>query len=389
MKNQFIALPFSYVSRSLLREPIKLLQKVLGAALVVSMVLAAGMFNQGMDRMLRNTGDPDNVLFIGAGSEDSVERSEVAKRAEGLIAGGVRGIESRMNLPSVSGEVQYMGMVDFPDGARGQGLLRGVTPSVFQVRPSVRLLEGRFPGSGEILVGVSAHRALGVPESHLAVGKTLSFDDQEFRISGRFEAPATVLESEMWLLRGDLMTLTQRETLSAVLVRLADPAAFAAADLFSKQRLDLELVAIRESDYYAQLSRFYAPIRWMTWVTTAMIAMGAAFGGVNLLYAAFSARMKELATLQSIGFSRLSLFIALLQESLLSSLAGAWVSVLFAWFFLHGNQVFFSVGSFSLELTPSLLLAAVVAALALAVVGTLPPALRCLRTPLPTALRAS
>ena len=85
---------------------------------------------------------------------------------------------------------------------------------------------------------------------------------------------------------------------------------FVNADLFARQRLDLELVAMRESDYYGKLAQFYAPIRGMTWLTAILIAAGAAFGGMNMLYAAFATRIREIATLQAVGYSRISIFVS-------------------------------------------------------------------------------
>jgi putative ABC transport system permease protein len=382
-------LPFSYVSRSILREPSKFIQKVAGAAVVVFLVLGAGSFNRGMDRMLRDTGNPLNVLFIGAGSEESIERSEVPMRSEGLIEAGVRGISQRMGVIAVSGEVQYMSGLLLEDGSQGQGLLRGVTPRVFEVRREVRILEGRFPGAGEVMVGALAHHALGTTPEALALGKTVQFEGQDFQIAGRFDAPGTLLESEVWFTRSDLMTLTQRETLSCVLVRLERAEHFTAADLFSKQRLDLELVAIRESDYYDQLSTFYRPIRWMTWLTTALVAIGALFGGLNLLYASFAARIREFAALRTLGFTSSGILITLIQESLLTTLTGTWFALVAASILLADRVVFFSIGSFALTLDTSLLAMALCTGVALGVFGTLPPAKRCLGTHLPTALRSS
>ena len=50
------------------------------------------------------------------------------------------------------------------------------------------------------------------------------------------------MESEVWLDRNDLMTLVQRDALSCLVVRMEDARKFPQADLFTKQRLDLELV---------------------------------------------------------------------------------------------------------------------------------------------------
>lgn len=381
-------LPFAYATRNLLRDVPRFLQKIAGSAVVVFLVFAAGTFNQGMDSVLSATGSPENVILLSAGSEESVERSEIAVQSESLAAAGIRGIEQVLGTPAISGEVHFMGQLTVPSHQPEQALLRGLTPAAFMVHRKVRLLEGDFPRSGELLVGRLAHHTLGVPEKALEIGQKIEFEGQTLTIAGRFEAPDTVMESEIWMERTDLMTLTQRDSLSCLVLRLEDPAAFSAVDLFTKQRLDLELRAIRESTYYENLSGFYSPIRAMTWVTAALIATGAIFGGFNMLYAAFASRIRELGTLQAIGYTRLAVFISLLQESLLATLSGTLLAAFAAVFLLEGQSVYFSMGTFQLTLTGSVVASALLTGLLLGFLGIIPPAIRCLGAPVPSALRS-
>jgi ABC-type lipoprotein release transport system permease subunit len=381
-------LPFAYATRNLLRDVPRFLQKIAGSAVVVFLVFAAGAFNQGMDSMLSATGSPQNVILLSAGSEESVERSEIAVQSESLAAAGIRGIEPVLGTPAVSGEVHFMGQLQVPNHEPTQALLRGVTPAAFLVHRKVRLMDGNFPRSGEVLVGELAHHALGVSKDSLQIGKNIEFEGQSMTIAGRFEAPGTVMESEIWMDRNDLMTLTQRDSLSCLVLRLEDPAAYSAVDLFTKQRLDLELRAIRESTYYESLSSFYGPIRTMTWVTAALIATGAIFGGFNMLYAAFASRIRELGTLQAIGYTRTAIFISLLQESLLATLSGTLLAAFAAVFILEGQSVYFSMGTFHLTLSGSVATGALLTGLLLGLLGMIPPAIRCLGAPLPKALRS-
>lgn len=383
-------LPFSYATRNLLRDPVRLLQNIGGSCLVVFLVLAAGSFNKGMDEVLRATGSADNVILFGAGSEESVERSEIPVQAETLVTAGIPGIVYRLGTPAVSGEVHYMGLLEMPGGRKAQAILRGVTPAAFEVHRNTRILEGgRYPNAGEVLVGRQAHHTLGVADEELQPGSEVTFEGQTFSVAGVFEAAGTVMESEVWFDRTDLMTLVQRDSLSCVVVRLESPDGFADADLFSKQRLDLELVAMRESEYYAKLSEFYRPLRGMTWLTAGMIAAGAVFGGLNMLYAAFASRIRELATLQAIGFSRLAILRSLVQESLLATLTGTLLASFLAVALIEGVSVPFSFGTFHLLLPPGVILIGLITGLLLGSLGALPPAYRCLRAPLPSALRTS
>ena len=382
-------LPFSYAVRNLFRSKARLLQTIGGSALVVLLVMSAVAINQGMERVLSASGSPRNVILLGAGSEESIQRSEIADRAVGIAEAGLPGISETLGTRAVSSEIHYMTNLDLPDGRRSQGMFRGVTPQALRVHPEVRVVEGTFPAAGEIMAGRLAWRKLGLAESDLRPGATVLLDGQQMTISGIFAAPGTVLESEIWATLGDIRVLAKRETVSCVVLRLDDPADFSEADLFAKQRLDLELSALRESDYYAALSAFFKPLRVMTWITAGLIAAGAIFGGVNTLYAAFASRVREMATLQAIGFGRGPLLLSLVQESTLASLTGALLASLVALLLLDGRTVPFSIGAFTVDISPGVAITGILTGLFLGLLGALPPAVRCLKPALHSALRMS
>ena len=382
-------LPFSYAVRNLFRSKSRLLQTIGGSAAVVLLVMVAVAINQGMKRVLAASGSEYNIILIGAGSEESIQRSEVAERAAGIAESGIPGIHAALGVRAVSGEIQYMSYLSLPDGRRTQGLFRGVTPQALLVHSQVRLMEGTFPSSGQVMLGRYAWRKLGLGEGDLKAGGSITVDGQKLEISGIFAAPGTVLESEIWATLGDLKVIAKRDTLSCVVVRLDDPADFAEADLFAKQRLDLELSALRESDYYARLSAFFKPLRAMTWITAALIAAGALFGGVNTLYAAFASRVREMATLQAIGFRRGPLLLSLVQESTLACLIGTLIASMLAMMWLDGRTIPFSIGAFTIEIGPGVATTGLLTGVLLGLLGALPPAIRCLKPALPSALRMS
>jgi putative ABC transport system permease protein len=381
-------LPLTYALRNLFRDKPRLLQTVGGSALVVLLVIAATALNGGMSQVLSASGSEKNVILLGAGSEESIQRSEVSALLGGISEAGVRGVSKTLGRPAASVEIHYMTYLLDKDGRKGQGLFRGVTPRALLVHPEVRVLEGTFPRSGEVMVGRLAWRKLGVPEASLKPGSEVTIDGSVMTVSGTFAAPGTVMESEVWAALGDLHMLAQRETVSCVVLRMDDPADFSEAELFAQQRLDLELAALRESDYYAALSSFFKPLRVMTWITAGLIAAGAVFGGFNTLYAAFASRIRELATLQAIGYGRGAIFLSLVQESLIACLAGTLLASVTAIFLLDGRTIPFSIGAFTVSVSPQVALAGLTTGILLGILGAIPPAIRCLRPPLPTALRS-
>ena len=381
-------LPLSYALRNLFRDRSRLLQTVGGSALVVLLVMAATALNGGMKQVLSASGSARNVILLGAGSEESIQRSEVSAQLGGIAEAGVRGVSTTLDKPAVSTEIHYMSYLEMPDGRKGQGLFRGVTARALMVHPEVRLVEGTFPQAGEVMVGRLAWRKLGLEQGDLRPGATVILEGAEMIVSGVFAAPGTVMESEIWAALGDLNMLAQRDTVSCVVLRMESPEDFVEADLFAQKRLDLELTAMRESDYYAALGAFFKPLRIMTWITAGLVAAGAVFGGFNTLYAAFSSRIRELATLQAIGFGRGAVFLSLVQESLIACLAGTLLASVVALLLLDGRTIPFSIGAFTVTISPQVAVAGLVTGVALGILGSIPPAIRCLKPPLPKALRS-
>lgn len=423
-------LPFAYAVRNLGRSPSRLFLSVAGAAMVVLLILVAGGFVRGMSTALRATGGAHNVILMGAGSEESVERSEIEAGVPGVLAASVSGVRTRAGVAYVSPEVHVMLPVGVgsaapvkssagasnagsaSNGAMGsamggasptakadlrQVMLRGVTPAAALVHESVSLTEGRWPASGadEVMVGRMAGTVLGVAEREVAVGQALIIDGRPWAIVGRFSAPGTVVEAEVWLPLADLMTATKRETISCVVLTL-DPyneaigegADFSDVAAFTKTRPDLELVPMTEREYYGKLANFFGPIKIVAWVTAGLIAVGGLFGGLNTMYAAFASRIRELGTLQSIGYRRLAIVWSMIQESTLATAAGGLIACAIGVFVLDGLAVRFSMGAFGLMIDETVIGLGLLTGLALGVVGALPPAIRCLKPTIPVALKA-
>jgi putative ABC transport system permease protein len=182
--------------------------------------------------------------------------------------------------------------------------------------------------------------------------------------------------------------VARRDNLSCVVVTLAE-AEFDDVDLFARQRLDLELVAMRESDYYASLAHFFRPIKAMVWATAGLIALGGLFGGLNTMYAAFASRVREVGALQAMGFARGAIVVGLVQESLLMAAVGALLAAAVGMMVLDGLVVRFSLGVFGLAVDAAVIGGGILSGLLLGLIGALPPAWRCLRMPIAEALRAT
>jgi putative ABC transport system permease protein len=403
-------LPLEYAVRNLGRSPTRLALSLCGSMLVVLLVLAAGGFVSGMSGALSAAGGEHNVIVLGAGSEESVERSEIPASVPGVLAASLAGIASQAGVAFVSPEVHVMlpvglgGAVGLGEEAggqvprvAGQATLRGVTPTASLVHERVRLVEGRWPaaGSDQVLAGRALGAVLGVADEAVAVGRRVWIDGRAREIVGRFAAPGTMMESELWMPLEALMEATRRQTISCVVLTLVpyDEATGEGAEIgdvtaFALTRPDLELAVISERAYFAGLSAFYGPIRVVVWVTAGLIALGGVFGGLNTMYAAFASRTRELGTLQALGYRRRAIVLSMVQECTLATAAGALVACGVAVVALDGLAVRFSMGAFGLRMDAGVLALGMAVGLGLGVVGALPPALRSLRPAIPVALKA-
>ena len=166
------------------------------------------------------------------------------------------------------------------------------------------------------------------------------------------------------------------------------PGRVADVDLFCRERVDLELKAVSESGYYAALQKHYRPIRVLGWVVVALIAGSGIFAGLNTMYGAVVGRVRELATLQALGFRRRAIMLTLVQEATLLSCTGALVACIVGLAVVDGAAVRFTMGAFMLQVdSVSIAVACGVAAL-LGIVGALPPALKAMRLPVAEAIKA-
>src|SRR5262249_37936123 len=195
---------------------------------------------------------------------------------------------------------------------------------------------GRWPGPGELMAGRLASAKLGCRDADLATSQPVTLEGREWTVSGRFAAVGSALESELWCPLGELQTAMKRQDYSLVAVTLSPGTDFSDVDEFCKERLDLEIQATREVDYYAGLQKPSAPVRAMAWLVVALVSAAGVLAGMNAMYGSVIGRVKELATLQTLGFSRRAIALSLVQEGALLAAAASLVAAGLALLLIDG-----------------------------------------------------
>jgi ABC-type antimicrobial peptide transport system permease subunit len=390
-------LPWDYGVRNLGRRPVRTALTALGLALVVFLLLLVVGFVRGLELSLQQSGDAEVVLLHNANAAENLENSSVADEVPALARTEFAShLVKYGDTAAVSPELTVAGRVGAGDGGKpALAVFRGVDlDRVFLVRRQVALVEGNLPGPGEVMVGRLVPAKLGVGEADVAVGRSITIEGKPWRVSGRFAAPGTLLEAEVWCRLPDLKSAMNRVSDVSVVAMRFDPAGDPArqmgyVDYFCRNRRpDLELMGSREAEYYASLQKHYAPMRSLAWLLVGLVAVAGACGAANTMYAAVAGRVREFAALQAIGFPRRAIALSLMQESVILAAGATLAAAALALLLAQGVAVRFTMGAFTLQIDRTALLVGCAAGLGLGVFGAIPPAIRAFRMPIPDALKA-
>jgi len=370
-----MAISFRYSLQSLLRHRQTTLAAAAGIALLVFVLAASRMLAAGLDSTMLRAGRADRALVmqVDAWSESG---SRIRGSAFELAAGapGVR--RDGHGTPRVAHE--SVATVYLSRASRRSEYtsvqVRGVHSASFELRPYLRIVQGRAarPGSSEAIVG----RGIAGRYAGLALGEHFELQkSRDFVVVGIFEADQTAYESEAWVdLESLRSALSWQGYLSSVTAELESERAFPS---FSRALTSDKLAGLsvtRETDYYEKVSsgmaRFIRGIGSMVGFT---FSFGAALGAAITMYGAVSERRRELAVLRALGFRRRAVLFGILFESFVIALLGGAFGMLLAWLtrFIHFATVNYATGQLvafpflpSLRILAGALAAGVVAGLA-------------------------
>jgi ABC-type antimicrobial peptide transport system permease subunit len=385
-------IPVAYSFRNLWTRRLTTALTASGMALVVFVFASILMLAEGLRKTLVETGSYDNVIVIrkAAGTEvqSGIERipaSVVETQPE--IATGPDGRKLAAKELVVLINLQKRG-----SSKPGQVVIRGITGISLNLRPQVKLTEGRYPkpGSYELMTGSSiAKRFQGG-----GVGERLRFSNRDWTVVGIFDAGNTGFNSEMWGDVDQLMQAFRRPVYSSVTFRLRDPSEFDAV----KNRIEgdprLTLEAKRETQYYADQSEMMSKfLRILGISLTVIFSLGAIIGAMITMYSAVSNRTAEIGTLRALGFQRRNILYAFIMEAMLLGLTGGCVGLFFASFlqlFTISTLNFqtFSELAFTFTLTFDIAFNSLAFSLIMGFVGGVLPALRASRMNIIDSLRA-
>jgi putative ABC transport system permease protein len=268
--------------------------------------------------------------------------------------------------------------------AAGSLQLRGVGPAGLALRPDFRIVAGHMfrTGTRELVVGVGAARKLG-----LGVGSEVRMRDGKWPIVGVFSCGGDIIES---YLVGDALTVMaarRRAGFAQVIVQLVDAKAFPEFQTWLTENPALTFSVERKTDYDLRTAGVStAFFTRMAYVIGAIMALGALFGIVKIMFGVVRARTREIGTLRAIGFGATPVVVSVLAEAALLGAIGALLGAAIAWLIFDGRDMWVW-GAFKLRVSPALWLLGLAWALTTSLLGGLLPALRAGRLPPSEAVR--
>jgi putative ABC transport system permease protein len=390
-----VAIPLKYNLRNLIVRRVSTGMTVFVIGLVVTVFIVIMSLVEGMRRTLSKSVSDRNIIVMRVGAQSEMQSYVAPDQVETLRT--LLGVErDARGEPVVSPELVVLVNTAKRDGTKTNIQVRGVhLPVAFEIRRGLRMIRGRTinAGTDEAIVSKSVARRF----ANCEVGDLLKAGSERWRVVGVFDGRDTPFDSEIWVDFHNLEGQIHRTPgASSVTLRASDSASRdqLIASVKGDQRVKLE--GKTEKKYYAEQMVTAEPIRYLAWIVGVMMAIGASFGAMNTMYAQVSARTREIGTLRSLGFSRRSILLSFLAESLMLAVVGGVLGIVLAIVLLRtiltgpvGTNNFrtFSDILFNFRITPSLAFSGFIFSIAMGAIGGLFPAFRAARLKIVAALR--
>jgi hypothetical protein len=341
--------PLQYNVRNLLvRWPITLLT-VAAFTLVIGLMTWMLAFVNGMYRLTEGSARPGNVMVMSDGATDELfsnlgyEDTSDVERQPGIL-------HDEHDQPLCSAEVYFVVNQPIPGAIKGGRQrrfiqVRGMDDPVMAGKVhGLRLHEGGawFSPAGverlkdeagnetgepliQAVLGQGIAREMGhdLHKPTLQPGDGFEIGPRKWVVTGVLQSAGSTFDSEVWAKRQLVGPLFGKTNYSTLVVRTAD--AESARQVAKELTTNFKKAAVQaqtEAEYYDKLNATNLQFLVISIVVTVVLAVGGIFGVMNTMFAAISARTKDIGVLRLLGFARRQILVSFLLESLVLALVG-------------------------------------------------------------------
>jgi putative ABC transport system permease protein len=364
---------------------------IIGAASAVGVFISILALATGFRTMLQHTGQPDRAIILRAGSASELG-STLSRESASTILDAAEVRRDGTGRPIGSADVVVLAsLAGRTPHSAANVVLRGIGPNGLATRPEIKLLAGRLfrPGTREVVVGESAASQF----EALRLGQRLSLPDGEWSIVGIFGSGGGIHNSEMLGDAETVLSAYSRTMFQSVTATLDGADAFDRLKQALESNPALAVEVVREPQYYEIL---YKPLEKILFLVSfgigGIMALGAIFAIVDVIYSAVEARSVEIAILRALGYTSVSVISSILAEAMLLAGVGGALGAVVAWALFNGNAASTLGGNYSqtifrVDIQAEVVLIGLVAALLVGLLGGLVPALAAARRPVAAALQ--
>ena len=385
-------IPFKYTIKNFTSRKLTTFITIFGVALVVFVFAAVLMMAYGIQKTLIATGLPDNVLITRKAANGEIS-SIVDGEAQDVIRTLPHIAVDKEGKQIISKEPVVIINLKKIGGGVSNVTVRGVSNVILELRPQVKIVEGRMFNFGlrELIVGSAVtERFIGAK-----LGDEVKFAGDNWKIVGVFDSDGSGFDSEMW---GDSQALlnafNRGNAASSVTLKLDNINNF--KDFKKNFEFDRRLQQYEakiEQQYFEEQSELMANfIRILGIFITVIFSFGAIIGAMITMYAAVANRTVEVGTLRALGFKRRSILAVFLIESLVIAILGGIIGIFLASFLQFFNISTLNFGSFaelsfSFSISPSIIISSLIFAVLMGIIGGFLPSVRAARLNIVNALR--
>ena len=385
-------IPLKYTINSLKRRKLTTAITIVGVSLVAFVFTAVLMMAYGIEKTLQDTGSPDNIKVVRKSATGEIS-SLIDGDAQSIIVTSNMIVKSKEGKPLVSNEPVVLINLTSEEGGTGNLMVRGVNETYKELRPQVKIVDGRefrF-GVNELIVGEGLFKKF--PDA--ALGKKIKFAGGDWLVVGVFSTDGSGFDSELW---GDakqiLSSFNRGNTVSTMTIKLGSADQLDQFNKFLMKDTRLNMFEAKaEQQYYAEQSEAMSMFISIVGIfVTVIFSFGATIGATITMYSAVANRTVEIGTLRALGFSRRSILSAFLIESLFLSMLGGLLGLLLAssLSFVQISTLNFSSFSeiaFKFSLSPQIIISSLIFALFMGFIGGFLPSIRAARLNIVNALR--
>ncbi len=385
-------IPFKYTFKNFGARKLTTGITISGITLVVFVFAVVLMMAEGVQKTMRDTGLDENVIVLRKSATGEVS-SIIDGETQSIIRNFPEIKKDSEGEPIFSAEPVVIINLQMKTGGMSNITVRGIASQALKLRPQIKIIQGRMINFGlkELMVGKSINERFNGAQ----LGSIIEFAGDKWKIVGVYESGGNGFESELW---GDsrqlLSSFNRGNTVSTVTFKMNSKSDFSAIKTrFLKDRRLNQFEPKIETVFYEEQSQGLAAfIRYLGIFITVVFSMGATIGAAITMYSAVANRTVEIGTLRSLGFSRISILIAFLIESVMISLSGALIgltlaSVMQFYSIATINFATFSELSFKFSFTAGIAITSIIFALVMGVIGGFLPAFRASRLNIVKALR--